>query len=361
MTITAVGVDELDMRSDEQCPMNNGRYLMKLPGQQKLSSLQRMTNFIKAVEDTYNLNRWECRNVAIGIARCDDLRELVIATRPDDKDGLNKICDLAKDAAGGNAKARSGTARHGVIERILRGEMNIDDVPMPLRLDIAACLAAFDQAGIVILDVERYILHPELLVAGRYDARVSFGSKPMKLDIKTGSLDFSGVSIAAQLYGYASAPYWYDPKAEKAIPAEECDTDSAIVAHVPTGQGRCTLYFVDLAVGREAFELAEKIRAIRRRKDVFEEWRPGTRFDALIERRTGLAARIQTLAFHPGALDQVAAQWPAGIPTLKQSAHHTPEQLSAIDDLLCRVEDEYGAPFGATDPNSNASLKGATA
>lgn len=355
-----VSLDELPaMRSDDQCPMAQGRYLMKLPGQSKLSSLQRMTNFIKAVEDTYNLNRWECRNVAIGIAKCEDLREMVIATRPDDKDGLNKICDLAKDQAGGNAKARSGTARHGVIERILRGEMTIDEVPLPLRLDIAACLAAFDDAGIEVLDVERYVLHPDLLVAGRYDARVSFGSKPMKLDVKTGSLDFSGVSIAAQLYGYASAPYRYDPKAEKATPAEECDTESAIVAHVPAGEGRCTLYFVDLSVGRDAFELAEKVRAVRRRKDVFEEWRPGIRFDALIERRVGIMARIQTLAFHPDGLARVAACWPAGVPTLKHSQEHTAEQLSAIDTVLCRVEAEFAAPFGPTDPNSNASLKGA--
>lgn len=349
--MTAVSVDELAMRSEDECPMANGRYLMKLPGHSKLSSLQRMTNFIKAIEDTYNLNRWKCRNVAIGIAKCDDLREMVIATRPEDKDGLDKICDLAEDQAGGRAKARSGTARHGILERILRGEMSIDDVPMPLKLDIAATLAAFDDAGIEVLDVERYVLHDDLLVAGRYDARVSFGSKPMKLDFKTGSLDFSGVAIAAQLFGYASAPYRYEPKQEKAIPVEECDTESAIVAHVPTGEGRCTLYFVDLAVGREAFELAGKVRAVRRRKDVFEEWRPGTRLDALIERRIGLAARIQTLAFFPDALNELAAAWPAGLPTLKHSQEHTPEQLSAIDDLISMIEDRYQAPFGPTDPN----------
>lgn len=352
---TAISLDELDMKSTDECPMTNGRYLMKLPGQSKLSSLQRMTNFIKAVEDTYNLNRWECRNVAIGIAKCDDLRELVIATRPDDKDGLNQICDLAKEQAGGKAKARSGTARHGVIERILRGEMNIDEVPLPLRLDIAACLTAFDDAGIKVLDVERYVLHDQLLVAGRYDARISFGSKPMKLDVKTGSLDFSGVSIAAQLYGYASAPYWYDPKKELATPAEECDTDNAIVAHVPTGQGRCTLYFVDLSVGREAFELAEKVRAIRRRKDVFEEWRPGSRLDALVERRIGLMARMQTLSFYQGALADIAAAWPKGIPTLKHSQEHTPEQLNAIDHLISTIEDRYHAPFGPNDPNKGAT------
>jgi hypothetical protein len=351
---TAVDLDELAMRSDDQCPMTNGRYLVKLPGQSKLSSLQRMTNYIKAVEDTYNLNRWTCRNVAIGIAKCDDLREMVIATRPDDKDGLDKICDLAKEQAGGNAKARSGTARHGVIERIARGEMSIDDVPMPLRADIAAYLAALDQAGVQILDVQ-------LAVAGRYDTRASFGSLPKMIDTKTGSLDFAGVAIAAQLYGYASAPYHYDVKAEKCVPAPECDTEHALVAHVPTGQGTCTLYWVDLAVGREAFELAGKVRDVRRRKNVFDEWRPGTRLDALIERRAGIVARLENLrAHHPAALTELARQWPADIPTLKQSQAHGPDQLSAIDTVLCQIEDRYRAPFGPVDPNHNATLKGAT-
>jgi hypothetical protein len=354
----AVSVAELAMRSDDQCPIAKGRYLMKPPGSPKLVSVQRMTNFIKAVEDTYNLNRWECRNVAIGIAKCDDLREMVIATRPEDKDGLNQICDLAKEQAGGNAKARGGTARHGVIERILRGEMSIDDVPMPLRADIAACLTVFKEAGIQILDVERYVLHDDLLVGGRYDARVSFGSKPMKLDVKTGSLDFSGVSIAAQLYGYASAPWWYDPKTEKCTPAPETDTDIAVVAHVPAGEGRCTLYFVDLAVGREAFELAEKIRAVRKRRDVFEAWQPGTRLDSLIERRAGIVARLETLrTTNPAALLELARNWPLDIPTLKHSQDHSADQLSIIDTLLCTIEDRHQAPFGPTDPNHNASLK----
>lgn len=352
MTTTAVPIDELAMRSDDKCPMSKGRYLIKLPGQSKLSSLQRMTNFIKAVEDTYNLNRWECRNVAIGIAKCDDLRELVIGTRPDDKEELNRICDLAKEQAGGNAKARSGTARHGVIERIVQGEMSIDDVPMPLRADIAAYLAALDQACVQILDVERYIVHDSLGVAGRYDTRVSFGSLPKMIDTKTGSLDFSGVSIAAQLYGYASAPYHYDPRAEKCTPAPECDTEHALVAHVPTGQGICTLYWVDLEVGREAFELAEKVRAVRKRKNVFDPWHPGTRLDALIERRTNLATRIEALRDHDqNAVNALAASWPRDLPTLKQSAEHTPEQLSTIDNLISAIEDKWQAPFGPIDPN----------
>jgi hypothetical protein len=348
----AVSIDELPaMRSDDQCPIVNGRYLMKLPGQSKVSSLQRMTNYIKAVEDTYNLNRYDCRMVALGMAHHDDLREMVVATRADDRDALNELCEKAKELAGGNKKSRQGTARHGVSEMIDTGEIGIDMVPEPMRSDVAAYRRALEEASVEILQVEGYVAHDDLLVAGRFDRIVSFGSQPKILDIKTGSLDFIGVATAGQLYGYASAPWRYDPRTETCTPIPDIDRDVALVAHVPTGKGTCTLYWVDLAVGKRAFELAGQVRELRRTRDVFEEWRPGTRLDALIERRVGLAARIQTLAFFEGALAQLAAAWPAGLPTLKHSADHTPEQLSAIDDLITTFESRYQAPFGAPDPN----------
>lgn len=358
----AVDLDELAMRSDDECPtLPNNRYLMKLPGGSKLTSVQRMTNFLLPLEDTYNLHRHDLRNCAIGIARNDDLREMVVATRTDDKSGLDKIAEQAMEFAGGKKKARQGTARHGISEQVDTGEVDLDSIPEPMRSDIAAYRRALDDAGVEVLQVEGYVLHDDLLVGGRFDRIVSFGSTPKILDIKTGSLDWGGVKISAQLYGYGSAKYRYDPKTETCTPMPEIDLDVGLVAHVPTGQARCDLYWVDLSVGRRAFQLAGEIRAIRKLKDVFDPWRPGTRLDSLIERRVGLTARIQTLAFYPDALEKVAHAWPAGIPTLKHSQEHTPEQLSAIDNLLNRIEAEYQAPFGATDPNSNATLKGATA
>lgn len=360
MTTTAVTLDELAMRSDDECPLVKGRYTMKLPGQSKVTSVQRMTNFLLPLEDMYNIHRNDLRNCALGIARNDDLREMVIATRPDDKDGLSKIAEQAMEFVGGKKKARQGTARHGVAEQVDTGEVNLDGIPEPMRSDIAAYRAAIDAAGIEILQVEGYVLHDDLLVGGRFDRIVSFGSQPKILDIKTGSLDWGGVKIAAQLYGYASAPWRYDPKTETCTPMVNMDLEHGLVAHVPTGQARCDLYWVDLAVGKRAFELAGEIRAIRKLKDVFDPWQPGTRLDSLIERRTGIVQRLETLkATNPAALAELAAYWPQNIPTLKQSQTHTPDQLNAIDTLLCQIEDRHQAPFGPVDPNHNATLKGA--
>lgn len=350
---TTVSLDELAMRSDDECPLVNGRYMMRPPGSPKLVSVQRMTNFLVPAESTYNLHRHDLRNCARGVAFNEDLRELIIATRADDKDGLDDLAERAMEAAGGKKKARQGTARHGVSEMVDCGEISLDVIPEPMRSDVAAYRRALDEAGVEILQVEGYVLHDNLLVGGRFDRIVSFGSTPKILDIKTGSLDWGSVKIAAQLYGYASAPWRYDPKAETCSPMPEIDLDVGLVAHVPTGQGICNLYWVDLAVGKRAFELCGQIRELHRirAKDVFDEWRPGTRFDSLIERRTNLAARIQTLAFHPGALAALAHEWPPGLPTLKQAADHTPEQLNTIDTVISTIEDRYQAPFGPADPN----------
>lgn len=357
--MTAVTLDELAMRSDEKCPLaGNNRYLMRPPGASKLASVQRMTNFIKAIEDTYNLDKWNCRNVAMGIARNDDLRDLVISIRPDDKEALNDICEKAKELAGGNKKSRAGTARHGLAELVDLGEMTLDEVPMPVRLDIAAYRTQLDNAHMDVVECERYVLHPDLLVGGRFDRVVSFGSLPKMLDIKTGSLDFSGVAIAAQLYGYASAPYWYDPKTEKCTPAPEIDQEHGLVAHVPAGQGTCTLYWVDLAVGKRAFELAAQVREIRKLKNVFDPWHPGTRFDAVVERRARLMERLEALrVYSDEAIGAVAHSWPKDLPTLKHATDHTPEQLNKIDALLTAVEDKFQAPFGPKDPNNGKATQ----
>lgn len=350
---TTVGLDELAMRSDDECPtLPNNRYLMKLPNTTKAVSVQRMTNFLLPLEDTYNLHRHDLRNCAIGIARNDDLREMVVATRADDKGGLDKIAEQAMEFAGGKKKARQGTARHGISEQVDTGEIGLDSIPEPMRSDIAAYRRALDEAGIEVLQVEGYVLHDDLLVGGRFDRIVSFGSTPKILDIKTGSLDWGGVKISAQLYGYAAAPLRYDPKTETCTPMIEMDLDVGLVAHVPTGQARCDLYWVDLSVGRRAFQLAGEIRVIRKLKDVFDPWTPGTRLDSLIERRANLYSRIETLKTHdPVALGALAHEWPRGLPTLKQSAQHTMEQLDTIAVLLTIIEDRYQAPFGAKDPS----------
>lgn len=361
MTAT-IGIEELAMRSDDSCPIVKGRYMIvpaAVPTGKEVSH-QRMTNFVKSLDDTYNVSRWECRNVALGVAHHDDLRDMIVSTRPDDKDELNDLCDKAKELAGGNKKSRQGTARHGITERIERGEIGIGDIPPSLRPDIEAYLRAMDAAGIEMLEIEQYVVHAELEVAGRLDRLVNFGSLPKVMDLKTGSLDYAAVTMAAQVFGYASADTFYDPATKTHRPMPDVDLEHGLIAHVPTGQGICNLYWVDLAVGRRGFELAADLRSLRKKRDVLDEWRPATTPDAITERTRNMVTRIKCLAVLDGAQAALAAAWPTGVPTFLQAREngtpHSAAELDAIDTVLCAVETKFQAPFGPLDSNHNASL-----
>lgn len=359
----AVSVDELAMRTEDLIPFDQyGRYLIVPQGANKPVPHTRVTTFASTLDDRYGLERWGLRMSALGFVARQDLYARLCSTRPDDKTALDKLCGEAKEAAAASAGANMGTALHSMCERIDLGE----DItfPAPFDADVKAYRAALEAGGVEILPeyVERYVCLPDLQLGGKLDRIVSFGSQPKIADLKTGAdLAYSWGTIAVQLACYANAATLYNGRTHKHEPMPDVDKETALVIHLPAGRATCTLHFVDIKAGWEAAQHAAWVRQWRKRKDLAEPWRPGTRLDSLVERRTGLAARIQTLAFHPGALADVAAAWPAGIPTLKQSQDHTPEQLSVIDELLCRIETQYAAPFGPTDPSSNASLKtGAT-
>lgn len=360
MTATAVSLDELAVRTEEKCPIIRGQYSIVPEGEKKAVLHQRVTNFVRVLSDTYRLERWERRCVAQGLVQSPGLRTLAASTPLDDKDAWDEICVKAKQAVKADDKADGGTGWHTLTERVDRGEP-IDSFPTDYQSPLRAYRSTIEAAGMEILEIEKYVVLRELRVAGRFDRLVTFGSQATVADLKTGSLEFGMGEIAAQLACYANADTFYDPQTCTHTPMPDVDKDVAVVIHLPAGSDVCTLHYVDIKAGWEAVQHANWVRGWRRRKDLSDPWRPGTRLDALVERRIGLVARIQTLAFYPDGLARVAASWPTGIPTLKQSQDHTPEQLSAIDTLLCQIETELQAPFGATDPNSNASLKGATA
>jgi hypothetical protein len=348
------------MRSDEECPLVKGQYKIRSEDGKRYDLYMRVTNSITCLGDRFLIERKNERDVAIGLAQTPGLYALAVAAHPDDRDAYNEICKKAKTAAKGSDKADQGTAKHTLTERVDRGE-DPDAFPEPFRSDLLAYKQTLDAAGIEILEIEKYVVLPDLKVAGRFDRLVSFGSKPMIADLKTGSLDFGLGEMAAQLATYSRGKTIYDPKTETHRPMPEVDQDTGIIIHLPVGKGVCTLWFLDLQAGWEAAGHAAWIRQWRKRKDLADPWRPGTRLDSLIERRAGIVTRLETLkACCPQGYDELRHQWPAGIPTLKQSQAHGPDQLSAIDTVLCAIEDRYGAPFGPVDPNHNATLKGAT-
>lgn len=73
------------------------------------------------------------------------------------------------------------------------------------------------------------------------------------------------------------------------------------------------------------------------------------------ELATWLRARLEYLRDnHPGALDSLAAMWPAELPTLRQGGY-TLEQLDEIRTIIKQVEAAFSVPFGRPDPLSEAA------
>lgn len=346
------------MRTEDQIPFNQwGQYLIIPVGGKTPEAHTRVTTFSSTLDDRYGLEKWAQRMAAVGFTLRPDLLAGVAACRADDKAAIDKLCAQAKEAAAASAKANLGTALHGMCERVDLGEEF--HIPAPWDADVAAYRATLEAAGIEIVPgmVERYVVVPQYKLGGKLDRIVSFGSKPMICDLKTGaSLDYSWGTIAVQLACYANAETLYDGKAQKHSPMPDVDKETALVVHLPAGRARCTLHFVDIKAGWDAAQRAAWVRLWRKRKDLSEPWSPGTRLDALVERRTGLAARIEALKSHDlAAVKALAASWPPGLPTLKQATDHTIDQLNIIDELISEFEDRHQAPFGPLDANGKAT------
>lgn len=341
------------VRNEDRVPRDRwGRYLVVPEGESKAVPHQRVTTLAKMLEDTFGLARWDTRMTARGLALRPDLLLKLSATPDDDKAALDAICAQAKEAAAGSAGANSGQALHTATERADLGE----DVrlPAPWDKDLEAYRTTLAAAGMEIVPgmVERYVVLPELGVAGTLDRIVSFGSKPVVADLKTGSIEYSQGANACQLALYAHARSFYDFETKRHTPMIEVDQTVALLIHLPAGKARCDLYWIDIAAGWEAVQHALWVRDWRKRKDLMDPWAPATRLDSVIERRTGLEARVDALRAIPGALAALAQTWPAGLPTLKQSTSHTPEQLTLIADLLTAIESRFRAPFGPLDASN---------
>jgi hypothetical protein len=224
---------------------------------------------VSALEDTYNLARWQQRMVAIGLADRPDLLLAVSASSRDDKAGLNRITDQAMDAAKASAAATTGTALHALTERIDRGDQ-LPIVPAAYLED----LDAYREATKVLepLLIEQFTVLDELRIGGTPDRLVNYNGTGYIADVKTGSIDFAAGSIAQQLAVYArSMPYDHDT-GERAPYPVPVDTSRGIIIHLPAGSGQCTLHWIDLDAGWAGVQLSQQVRAWRSRKDLLTAW-----------------------------------------------------------------------------------------
>lgn len=249
----------------EEIPRDRwGRPLVVPPGGGKPIPYTRCTTYVGAMEDNYNLARWQQRMVALGLADRPDL-VLAAAAHRDSKDKLNEICAGALDASQARAKAEIGTALHKFTEPIDRGQLP-GNVPEAYRADLDAYQQA--TAWLEIVGIERFTVQDELKIGGTHDRTVRYQGRDYIADIKTGGIEYGALKIAQQLAVYAHSVL-YDPRTHERTPLD-VDQEWALVIHLPAGEGRCELHWIDIAAGWEAVQVSTQVRAWRSRRNLYK-------------------------------------------------------------------------------------------
>lgn len=315
-----------------------GRYVIPHPTTGKKTSWTRATTYAKSISDTYALGQWMLRMAVKGVATRPDLYALAAATPVEDKDGLNRIAEDAKEAAAAKAGANLGTALHSFSEQVDRGE--IPNVPEPWARDIAAYRAMLAKHGIRILPeyMERKVVVPDVGVAGTFDRIVDRGGLKIG-DLKTGQdLSFGWLEIAVQLALYSRATHLWDMKTRTFTDMPPVDQDIALVFHLPVGKATATLYEVDIAAGWQAAQLCGQVRDWRKRRD-------------LAKAVTAMAVPVREVAPHLADLPT-----PNRNPNRSGSAglHHLIGQATSADELTALWTTAAGA---WTDAHTQAARK----
>lgn len=239
----------------------------------------RATTIAGAVDDTNGLMRWKQVKTAFGLVARPDLAMALAATSPDDKTAVHAIVEQAADAAGATAAATVGTAVHAFTERLDRG-LDLGVVPAMYAPDLTAYQQTADQVGWRVLGVEVFTVLHAHKIAGTADRVLELDGVRYIADLKTSQTVDYPHKFAAQLAIYAhSLPY--DIESQTTVPWDgpSPSTDRGLIVHLPSGQGRCELHWIDLRAGWDAVHLALAVREWRARRDLLT---PYTRPDPIL-------------------------------------------------------------------------------
>lgn len=245
------------------------RPLVVPPGGGKPTPYTRCTKYVSVLEDTYNLNLWQQRKVAEGLAATPALIGQAQALGPDPgksdplvarqwRDGMNAVCQAAKDAAHADKLADLGTYLHTLTEKLDAGE-DVGQVPDELHGDLDAYLDATE--GLKFRGIEEFVVQDDLRVGGTFDRLIEHNGRQYIGDLKTGSIVPGILKIAMQLGVYANSVH-YDPDTHERVP-HEADKEWGIIIHLPAGTGECTLHWVNIAEGWAAVDVARRVREKR--------------------------------------------------------------------------------------------------
>lgn len=249
-----------------------------------LPSWRRMTNLVGAFSDQRALQIWMEWKAWMGL-RVDDglifdewMAEHVDDLSPEDQKALvTRYAETARRAAGAEAGARRGTARHTMLEGYLKtGQVNGTRTMRHQMDDLLRVLDVHDLEPIPGWS-ERRVWHP---AAGGTMGTLDFGVMCRRTgqlgiaDLKTQKRFYTAQEAAAQQYGYDSAPWvWDDAEAGWVPPlpwsltghpdGELAGQRVALLLHMPADLSPVRIVEFSLDYGREVLECAARCVELR--------------------------------------------------------------------------------------------------
>ena len=255
------------------CRDKRGRPRIVLPERKPrggliVRSYTRSSGFGKVLDDLNSLMDWKCRVTILGALERPDLLALA-ATKRDDKRELQGVVDQLLEAGGATQQANRGTAVHSLTEFIDKG-LEVGNLPEQIQRDLEAYIFETIRLGIENVQIEAFVVNDELKAAGTFDRLVEAPAFPCPVcgktrfigDLKTSSTANYPHSWAIQMAVYSRSQL-YDFETYERTPLDVC-LDRAILIHLPAGEARCDLYFIDINQGwQAATELVPAMKAWR--------------------------------------------------------------------------------------------------
>lgn len=276
-----------------------GRPLVIPPEGGKSEAYTRCTTFVDVIEDKYNLQKWQQRQVAAGIAQRQDLqlRAATLGLQPSDpsavkqwRKDMDEVTQAATEAAQAHAAANIGTSIHALAEQIDRGQQ-VGVVPEQYKPHLDAYREATE--GFQPELIERFTVNDMYKIGGTPDriTRIPGHDKLVVADIKTGNIEFGVLKMAMQLAVY-SRSQMYNIETGERTSLGDIDPDWGLIIGLSATTGKCQLHWIDIATGWDLVKTASDVRAARKLRNLTE---PYTEVQANIPSGTS-ASQPHTLA-----------------------------------------------------------------
>jgi hypothetical protein len=301
--------DLLEKPEDPVLANGNGQPLIHYrdprTGAEKVKGYTRVTTYIDCLDDKTVLNKWKFRTLLEGAAveaaqlgdgmdssidavarsvrrtdealadidrRTKEEGELLELRRQEvqkeHRDTLERIAEDLLDLGGAHEAANKGTDLHRLVELVNQGQPLPDSTTPSDRRDIEAYQRALKALNAEVLWTERRVVLDDIQVSGTMDVAYLVKLPGMTrrtrvvADVKTGRVDFAPGKIGMQLALYARG-FGYDWTRPLERERLSLSQHHGLLIHLPQGEGRCSIYLVDLELAAKGLDLARQVREWR--------------------------------------------------------------------------------------------------